>query len=147
MIPTKETSETWKTGKTAADNTAEKEKTGTDNTPEPTATPWEKITTEKTPEPVTIYTLYENFAECYVEKSLTRPIEREYVPGTLKKWDKQYYYIPARKSRKCQQRCEEDNQMAYYNFCKKLFIKGQSQTGSLERALQQTQAAAALPTR
>jgi hypothetical protein len=94
-----------------------------------------KVTNEKTPTPVTIYKLYENFA--YLSGPSTRPEDGTYVPGTLKRWGTQYYYIANNKKDK-----EE-----YYELCKKLFIKGQSQTGSLERALQQTQAAAALPTR
>jgi hypothetical protein len=144
MIRTKETAETWKTGETGADNTAEKgEPTATAS-----ATPWEKITTEKTPTPVTIYTLYENFAKAYLSDYPTPPNPDTYLPGTLKKinlsqlvgmresrFDPHYYYISNQYKKK------------YYEFCRNLFIKGQSQTGGLERALQQTQAAAALPTR
>jgi hypothetical protein len=93
------------------------------------------IQKEKTPTPVTIYTLYEDFA--FLSGPSSKPEDGTYVPGTLKRWGTQYYYIA---------NIEEDKK-EYYEFCKKLFIKGQSQTGSLERALQQTQAAAALPTR
>jgi hypothetical protein len=101
--------------------------------------PLEKITTERTPiKPAnTIYKLYEDFAACYVKDSPIRPSKDEYVPGTLKRWGEQYYYIPVVK--------DNDNQLAYYNFCKKLFTKGQA--GSLEKTLQQVQSSAALPTR
>ena len=54
------------------------------------------------------------------------------LPGTLKRWGTQYYYIANNKKDK----------EGYYKFCKELFLKGQA--GSLEKALQQTQAAAAL---
>jgi hypothetical protein len=91
-----------------------------------------KVTKEKTPTPVTIYKLYEDFA--FLSGPLVHPKDGTYVPGTLKRWDTQYYYIANK----------EEDKKGYYEFCKKLFIKGQGQTGSLERALQQTQAAAAL---
>jgi hypothetical protein len=94
-----------------------------------------KITKEKTPTPVTIYKLYEDFA--FLSGPSVRPKDGTYLPGTLKRFGSDYYYIANNPTDK-----EE-----YYEFCKKLFIKGQSQTGSLERALQQTQAAAALPIR
>ena len=89
--------------------------------------------TERTLEAVprkNIYQLYEEFA--YLSGPSTRPEDGTYVPGTLKRWGTQYYYIANNKKDK-----EE-----YYEFCKKLFLKGQA--GSLEKALQQTQAAAAL---
>jgi hypothetical protein len=110
MIPTKKTDETW----------------------EPDGNKPKKITTEMSPKPITIYKLYEDFA--YLSGPSTRPEDGTYVPGTLKKWGTQYYYIANNKK----------DQEGYYEFCKQLFIKGQSQTGGLERALQQTQAAAAL---
>ena len=94
-----------------------------------------KITKEKTPTPVTIYRLYEDFA--FLSGPTVQPNNGTYVPGTLKRFGSDYYYIAN----------NEEDKEGYYEFCKKLFIKGQSQTGSLERALQQTQAAAALPTR
>jgi hypothetical protein len=94
-----------------------------------------KVTKEKTPTPVTIYKLYEDFA--FLSGPLPKPETGTYVPGTLKRLGSDYYYIAN----------NEEDKKGYYEFCKKLFIKGQSQTGSLERALQQTQAAAALPTR
>ena len=99
-----------------------------------------KLTKEKNPTPVTIYKLYEDFAERppigHLSESPIRPGEGAYVPGTLKRFGSDYYYI-----------ANNEDKEEYYKFCKKLFTKGQSQTGSLERALQQTQAAAALPTR
>lgn len=104
----------------------------TDETWEPGGQKPKKVTKEKNPTPVTIYKLYEDFA--YLSGPSTRPEDGTYVAGTLKRWGTQYYYIANNKKDK----------EGYYEFCKKLFIKGQSQTGSLERALQQTQAAAAL---
>jgi len=99
-----------------------------------------KVTKEKTPTPVSIYKLYEDFAESppqgHLSESPIRPRDGTYVPGTLKRLGSDYYYI-----------ANNEDKEEYYKFCKRLFIKGQSQTGSLERALQQTQAAAALPTR
>jgi hypothetical protein len=97
-----------------------------------TESPEGKITTttERTLEAVprkNIYQLYEEFA--YLSGPSTRPEDGTYVPGTLKRWGTQYYYIANNKKDK-----EE-----YYEFCKKLFLKGQ--TGSLEKALSQTQAA------
>ena len=92
-----------------------------------------KTTTERTLEAVprkNIYQLYEDFA--YLSGPSTRPEDGTYVPGTLKRWGTQYYYIANNKKDK----------KGYYEFCKKLFLKGQA--GSLEKALQQTQAAAAL---
>ena len=91
-----------------------------------------KVTKEKTPTPVTIYTLYEDFA--FLSGPSLKPQDGTYIPGTLKRWGTQYYYIANK----------EEDKKEYYEFCKTLFIKGQGQTGSLERALQQTQAAAAL---
>lgn len=86
--------------------------------------------------PVTIYQLYENFAQSsHLFVSPIRPQEGTYVQGTLKRSGAEYYYIAN----------NDTDKLAYYEFCKKLFTKGQA--GSLERALQQTQAAAALPTR
>src|SRR5205807_2978971 len=93
-----------------------------------------------------IYELYEEFADCYVKDSLTLPSKNEYVSGTLKKWGGTYYYVPVGTWKKCsdcrhrRDKREKDNQLAYYEFCKKLFLKGQ--TGSLEKALLQSQAAA-----
>ena len=77
-----------------------------------------------------IYQLYEKFA--YLSGPSTRPEDGTYVPGTLKKWGTQYYYIANNKRDK----------EGYYEFCKELFLKGQS--GSLEKALQQVQSSAAL---
>lgn len=75
-----------------------------------------------------IYQLYEEFA--YLSGPSTRPEDGTYVPGTLKRWGTQYYYIANNK---------EDKE-GYYEFCKQLFLKGQA--GSLEKALLQSQAAA-----
>jgi hypothetical protein len=99
----------------------------------------------------TIYELYQNFADCYVKDSPTLPSKGEYVPDTLKRWGGEYYYIPVGnwKCSDCRKRTDkdkEDNQQAYYKFCIALFTKGQA--GSLEKALQQTQATSlAAPTR
>jgi hypothetical protein len=76
-----------------------------------------------------IYQLYEEFAESpHLSVSPIRPKEGTYVQGTLKRSDAQYYYIAN----------NYPDRWAYYEFCKKLFLKGQA--GSLEKALQQTQA-------
>lgn len=77
-----------------------------------------------------IYQLYEEFA--YLSGPSTRPANGTYVPGTLKRWGTQYYYIANNK---------EDKE-GYYEFCKKLFLKGQA--GPLEKALQEVQSSAAL---
>ncbi len=91
----------------------------------------------------TIYELYQNFADCYIKNSSTLPSNDEYVPDTLKRRGREYYYIPVGtwKCSDCRKRTgkDKDNQQAYYEFCIALFTKGQG--GSLERALQQTQAA------
>jgi hypothetical protein len=89
-----------------------------------------------TPKPITIYKLYEDFAKAYLRHtdSLIRPNPEQYVPGTLKRWDQKYYYIPADK--------DKQNQLAYYNFCKALFTKGQA--GSLEKELEIIKAATAI---
>jgi len=65
MIPTKKTTETW--GQEGKDPTI--------------------YTTEKTPKPVTIYKLYETFANAYLSDSSTPPDPGTYLPGTLKKRD------------------------------------------------------------
>jgi hypothetical protein len=92
-------------------------------------------TAGKTPKPITIYDLYENFANSpHFSFSPTRPNDLAYVPGTLKRWeDGQYYYI----------RNNDDDKEAYYKFCKKLFMKGQA--ASLEKKLTEIQSSAALP--
>jgi hypothetical protein len=106
-----------------------------------------KVTKEKTPTPVTIYKLYQDFADCYVKSSPTPPGKDEYVPGTLKRWgtDYYYYYVPVGNwtSSDCKKCTKRNNQRAYYELCQELFTKGQGQTGSLEKALQQTQAQSA----
>jgi glucan-binding YG repeat protein len=85
-----------------------------------------------TPKPVTIYELYEKFARGHLSDNPVRPGDNSYVSGTLKRWGNHYYYISN----------NDTDKKAYYEFCKKLFTKGQA--GSLETALQRTQAAAAL---
>jgi hypothetical protein len=117
--------------------------------PSPTATP-EVITkvtetkdkdgkitstvTEKTLKPatqVTIYDLYEKFVRAgYLSDAPTQPRKGDYVPGTLKRWGTQCYYIKT-----------GTPQGKYYRLCKDLFTKGQA--GSVERTLQQVQASAA----
>jgi hypothetical protein len=90
----------------------------------------EKSTTEKTPKPVsaskniTIYKLYEDFADKYLLQSNypLQPKPGAYVRGTLKRRATSYYYI------------DVADQKAYYNFCKTLFTKGQST--SLEKQLE-----------
>ena len=86
------------------------------------------------PKPITIYDLYERFAQSpHLAVSPTQPKKPTYLPGTLKQWDDgQYYYI----------RNDEDDKDAYYKFCRKLFTKGQA--ASLEKKLTEIQAAAAL---
>jgi hypothetical protein len=98
----------------------------------------------------TIYDLYEDFADCYVKQSPTRPSPDECVPGTLKRVGTEYYYVPVGTWRcsDCPERAkkEKDNQMAYYKFCKALFTKGQA--GLLGSAVQQNLAAPlAVPSR
>ena len=90
----------------------------------------EKSTTEKTLKPtsasknVTIYQLYEDFADKHLSHCdyPLQPRSGTYVRGTLKRRDTQYYYI------------DQDDQKAYYNFCKTLFTKGQST--SVEKQLE-----------
>jgi hypothetical protein len=92
--------------------------------------------TERTLEAVprkNIYQLYEDFA--YLSGPSTRPEDGTYVPGTLKRWGTQYYYIANNKKDK----------EGYYEFCKQLFLKGQA--GPLEKALLQSQAAATAGTK
>ena len=98
----------------------------------------------------TIYDLYEDFANCYVKQSPTRPSPDECVPGTLKRVRTEYYYVPVGTwtCSDCRERAkkEKDNQMAYYKFCKALFTKGQA--GLLGSAVQQNLAAPlAVPSR
>ena len=92
-----------------------------------------EVTTEKTlkpapkPSTVTIYDLYEHFATSYVSGPDIRPPERPYVPGTLKRWgDRYYYYI------------DDSYRWKYYDFCRKLFTKGQAT--SLERQVEAARA-------
>jgi hypothetical protein len=112
--------------------------------PTPTPSPTKVSTTDEQtllpapqPTPRTIYDLYEEFVkDGNLSEGPIRPREGTYVPGTLKKWGAQYYYIDiAYKHRK-----------AYYDFCKQLFTKGQA--GLLGAAFQQNLAAPlAVPTR
>jgi hypothetical protein len=114
--------------------------------PSPTTSPpitKDSTTTERQPKQRTIYNLYDDFARYYVKERPTRP-SKDVLPGTvIKLWGAHYYYIDKNAKNDKGENAED----AYYKFCKDLFTKGQSQTGGLERALQQTQAAAALPTR
>ncbi|HYR23029.1 MAG TPA: hypothetical protein VEP30_08935 [Chthoniobacterales bacterium] len=90
-------------------------------------------TTERTLEALpreNIYQLYEKFAASHLSYDPTPPQKDTYVPGTLKRWGSEYYYI------------KQAEGLDYYKFCKELFLKGQ--TGSLEKALQQVQSSAAL---
>jgi hypothetical protein len=105
--------------------------------PTPTPSPTKVSTTVEqnllpAPQPTlrTIYDLYEKFVQDgSLSEAPIRPREGTYVPGTLKKWGAQYYYIDiAYKHRK-----------AYYDFCKQLFTKGQA--GLLGAAFQQNLAA------
>jgi hypothetical protein len=87
-----------------------------------------------TPKPETIYALYEKYANCpreggVLSESPIRPREGTYVPGTLKRWRTDYYYVL------------DGSKCTYYKFCKQLFTKGQA--ASLEKALLQNQAASA----
>lgn len=115
--------------------------------PSPTTAPpitKDSTTTEEQPTQRTIYNLYDDFARYYVKEEPTRPNKDDVLPGTvIKLWDGHYYYI----NKNAKNPHGENAEDAYYEFCQALFTKGQSQTGGLERALQQTQAAAALPTR
>jgi hypothetical protein len=90
-------------------------------------------TTERTLEALpreNIYQLYEKFAASHLSDDPIQPKKDAYVPGTLKRWGTEYYYIKQAEGRD------------YYKFCKDLFLKGQA--GSLEKALQQVQSSAAL---
>lgn len=90
----------------------------------------EKSTTERTlkpasgPRSVTVYELYERFANKYLAETdrVPPPKTGMYVPGTLKSRANRYYYIDVR------------DQKAYYDFCKTLFTKGQST--SVEKQLE-----------
>ena len=83
----------------------------------------------------TIYDLYDKFlkqrcpnAPLVGPKDLVpRPSESDYVEGTLKLWHGRYYYV------------DKACQVAYEDFCRKLFTKGQ--TSSLAKELQSTQTA------
>jgi hypothetical protein len=77
-----------------------------------------------------IYQLYEKFAASHLSDDPIQPKKDTYVPGTLKRWGTEYYYI------------KEAERFDYYKFCKELFLKGQA--GSLEKALQQVQSSATL---
>jgi len=56
-----------------------------------------KVPKEKTPTPVSIYKLHEDFAESppqgHLSESPIRPRDGTYVPGTLKRLGSDYYYI------------------------------------------------------
>jgi hypothetical protein len=109
--------------------------TDTEDTKDPTKnTHAEEQTLISPPQksPDTIYDLYKKFAEGpYLSRSTYEPREGYYVPGTLKKWKgkdlkthkdiTEYYFI----------QYTEPNLGEYYEFCKKLFIKGSG--GSLEK--------------
>lgn len=98
-----------------------------------------------TPEPSNIYKLYEDFLSDLKKhrafgqtEGLISPREK-YVPGTKKLWGARYYYIkdicippPAREPEWCARE-------KYYNFCVRLFTKGQSQ--SLGKQLQNVETA------
>jgi hypothetical protein len=95
-----------------------------------------------TPMPGTIYQLYEKFACCYVKERSKHPNKDDVLPGTVIKWwdtTRKYYYID--KNATCANR--KNAKDAYYDFCKALFTKGQSPTGTLEKALQLNQAQSA----
>jgi hypothetical protein len=87
---------------------------------------------KKAPTPITIYDLYEKYAKppseggVLSERSI-RSKEGTHAPGTLKRSGDRYYCIAL------------EQRDAYYNFCKKLFTKGQ--TGLLGTAFQQNLAA------
>ena len=109
-----------------------------------------------TPEPTNIYKLYADFLSDLKKHSafgqtegLTGPREK-YVPGTKKLWGTRYYYIkdicippPPRKPEWCARE-------KYYNFCVRLFTKGQAQSlgkqlQAVETAIQGTRGLQALP--
>jgi hypothetical protein len=103
---------------------------------------WSKTESTKKPpklNPRTIYDLYQDFAGVYVKEGIP-PSKDDVLPGTVIKWcgTKCYYIDKNAKDAKC-----KNAKDAYYDFCKALFTKGQGQTGSLEKALQQTQAQSA----
>jgi hypothetical protein len=109
---------------------------GTQSAEAPSPTKKHITTAEEQPIQRTIYDLYENFADGYVQYSPTRPNNDEVLPGTvIKLWGGYYYYIVKGK----------EAQDAYYKFCKALFTKGQA--GLLGSAVQQGLAAPlAVPT-
>jgi hypothetical protein len=105
---------------------------------------WSKTESTKKPPkrnpPRTIYDLYHDFAQAYVKTSPTRPSKDKVLPGTVVKWwNTNYYYIDTNATDAKGKNAKD----AYYDFCKALFTKGQGQTGSLEKALQQNQAQSA----
>lgn len=80
--------------------------------------------------PKTIYDLYQDFADSgHLSQTPTKPPEGAYLPGTLKKWSTKqgtkYYFVAD----------DEPDKTEYYEFCKKLFIKGSG--GSLEQKVQE----------
>ena len=112
--------------------------TTTGNTGTKTTDVQPQVTTEKTPkkpQTISLYELYEDFAKgtkkCpkHLTEKPTKPAPDTYVPGTLKRWNNEYYYIA------------KEDQRAYYILCKRLFTKGQA--GSVEKQLQVIQAEAA----
>jgi hypothetical protein len=94
----------------------------------------------------TIYDLYDNFARDYVEYKSIPPGKHDVLPGTvIKLWGGNYYYIDNNKTVCRNAKCK-DAKEAYYDFCKKLFTKGQA--GLLGSAVQQNLAAPlAVPSR
>jgi hypothetical protein len=92
-----------------------------------------KTTTEKAPkkpETVTIYEAYKTFADKNVRRNPVHPKDGDFVLGTLRWKDGNYYYV--------------DDKVAYYNFCTRLFTKAQTSASSLQAQLQQIQGQAAL---
>jgi hypothetical protein len=108
---------------------------------EPPEGPVKQKTTEKTLKPpektkvTSIYKLYEDFVHDNKDRAfrsnngLFPPPKEAYVPGTLKRWGTRYYYINN----------DYESKKRYYNFCKKLFTKGQVQP--LAKELQTTETA------
>ena len=87
-------------------------------------------TVERTKEAVprkNIYELYEELADCYVKDGLTLPSKDEYVPGpsrngsgnTTTSQEGRGSVVIVETGRT---KGEEDNQLAYYEFCKELFL-------------------------
>ena len=88
----------------------------------------------KSSKAVTIYDVYDTFRHNYsnaLKCSKLFPPASGYVPGTIKQWGTQYYYISD----------DQKSKEGYFKLCKSLFTKTQSQ--SVEKAIEAKANAAA----